>query len=431
MPMSSWGRLSKLDHDVVPLASRFSAACQLRNSPGRGIAYGMGRSYGDVCLNPGGTLWTTTSGLDHLIAFDSATGRLRCEGGVVLREIQTTFVRQGWSLPVTPGTELVTVGGAIANDVHGKNHHRMGTFGHHVAELQLLRTDGTVIRCSPTDHREHFEASIGGLGLTGVIVEAELQLRRVQGPWLEVESIPYGSLEEFFELADSSEKDWEYTVAWIDCMCAAANRGIFMRANHAADVKRPEPSERVRSVPVAPPFSLVNELSLHAFNRLYYALGKMKAGRSLAHFRKFFYPLDSLHNWNRMYGPRGFYQYQTVLPRHGGSAALKTLLKEVARSRTGSFLAVLKTFGEIDSIGMLSFARPGVTLALDFPNRGRKTLDLLDRLDRVVLEAKGRLYPAKDARMSKEMFHKGYPRADEFSRYRDPGIDSAMAMRLF
>ncbi len=425
--IGSWGRLAAWPHRVQPLADR-----ALRRLPGEaapGLAYGMGRSYGDVCLNPGGTLWMTR-GLDKFIAFDAENGRLTCEAGVLLRDIQRLFCGRGWMLPVTPGTQFVTVGGAIANDVHGKNHHRLGSFGDHVLRLRLLRTDGEVIECGPDAQADWFSATVGGLGLTGVITEATLQLRRVDGPWLEAETLPYRSLDEFFALSDASEADWEYTVSWIDCTGDGRSpRGLFMRANHGRTPGRLPPDRR-KAVPLVPPVSLINRASLVAFNTAYFQWHSRQRGRHPVHYEPFFYPLDHVLHWNRIYGPRGFYQYQCVVPRADGPRAIGALLREIAADGQGSFLAVLKTFGERQAPGLLSFAQPGVTLALDFPNHGARTTALLDRLDAVVAEAGGRIYPAKDARMPPTLFRRGYPRLEAFLRLRDPGIRSAFASRV-
>jgi FAD/FMN-containing dehydrogenase len=426
----SWGRLGEHDHEVEVL-SDWTMITRQTDEYVSALAFGMGRSYGDACLNPGGTLWKT-SGLDKLISFDPESGKLVCEAGVLLKDIQQVFVPQGWMLPVTPGTQIVTVGGAIANDIHGKNHHVYGSFGDQLHSVLLARTDGRVLRASVEENPDWFSATIGGLGLTGVILQAELQLRRVESPLLEVETIPYQSLEEFFKLANASEKNWEHTVSWIDCMNTQEARGIFMRANHVSkSVKSSSsPSSKKKSIPFVPPISLVNKLSLRPFNHLYYYLNKWKAGRSHIHYEPFSYPLDNLLEWNRMYGPRGFYQYQSVVPFEGGLKAIQDQLDEIRRSGQGSFLAVLKTFGERQSRGMLSFPMPGVTLALDFPNHGQRTLDLFERLDRIVSGVGGRLYPAKDARMPVELFEASYPRLNEFLLYRDPGISSAMSRRL-
>lgn len=426
--VGSWGRLEEAEHTLVTL-DRQRLPEDLLATSGSGLARGLGRSYGDSCLNPGGTLWLT-SGLDNFIDFDEQTGRLTCEAGVSLRDIQKLAIPRGWSLPVTPGTELVTVGGAIANDVHGKNHHRAGTFGDHVRHLALARTDGELLLCTPTEKADWFSATVGGLGLTGVIVRAELQLQPSPGPWLETETIPYSDLSEFFRLADDSERDWEHTVSWIDCLSPGGNRGLFMRGNPVATAPGAEPGQRKLSMPFTPPISLVNQLSLRCFNALYFQLAKHRAGRRLAHYRSFFYPLDGIQQWNRMYGPRGFFQYQSVVPRDSGEEAIRAMLHEIRRAGSGSFLAVLKTFGDRPSAGMLSFPRPGVTLALDFPNQGARTHRLFERLDAIVSEAGGRIYPAKDARMPRSLLESSYPRLAEFIRYRDPGISSGLSRRL-
>ena len=426
--VSSWGRLERSAHRVVPLMAPSDVPRQIAASR-PGLAHGMGRSYGDVCLNPGGLLWQTT-GLNHFVSFDEHNGRLVCEAGVLLRDIQRMSVPRGWMLPVTPGTQMVTVGGAIANDVHGKNHHATGSFGDHVLTLQLARTDGTVLSCSAALNSEWFAATVGGLGLTGIIVTVELQLRRVAGPWMATETVPYANIEQFFELADSSEAAWEHTVSWIDCMSGGGGRGIFMRGNPSSLIERPPPRTRERKMPFVPPISLVNQLSLPIFNTAYFHLNKWRAGRGLSHYEAFNYPLDNLLEWNRMYGPRGFYQYQSVVPRSVGQDAISAMLKAIANAGDGSFLAVLKTFGERQAVGMLSFPQPGVTLALDFPNHGARTLKLFERLDAIVREAGGRLYMAKDARMPRDLFEAGYPRLNEFLPFRDAGISSAMSRRL-
>lgn len=428
LAVSSWGRLSSFNHELRTLVSNVT---ELPNFGRRclGLAYGNGRSYGDVCLNPGGGLWQTT-GMNRFISFDEVTGILRCEAGLLLRDIQTVLMPRGWMLPVSPGTQLITVGGAIANDVHGKNHHRVGTFANHVAAICLLRTDGEQIVCGPTVGANWFAATVGGLGLTGVIVWAELQLRRVSGPWLDIQSVPYQNLGGFFELADRSEAEWEYTVSWIDCMSGDRARGVFMRGNHNASFSAIQNIGKRLSVPFVPPVSLVNRITLRPFNMAYFHLRSINAGSSIVHYEKFFYPLDNILNWNRIYGPHGFYQYQSVVPRAVGRDATEAMLREIGRSGYGSFLAVLKTFGDRQPIGLMSFPQPGVTLALDFPNKGDRLLKLFARLDAIVREAKGRIYAAKDARMPQDLFTSGYPRLAEFFKYRDPGISSALSRRL-
>jgi len=305
----------------------------------------------------------------------------------------------------------------------------LGSFGDHVKRVCLLRTDGQSIECGPQDKADWFAATVGGLGLTGIIVDAEIQLSRVAGPWLDTDTVPYANLDEFFKLADESEADWQHTVSWLDCL-SVGGRGLFMRGNPADAGVRPEPKGRKRTMPIVPPVSLVNPLSLRAFNMAYFHLKKWRAGRAIAHYESFFYPLDNLLEWNRMYGPKGFFQYQSVVPRDVGQDATQAMLTEIARAGEGSFLAVLKTFGDRQPVGMLSFPRPGVTLALDFPNKGLRTQNLFERLDVIVGEAGGRIYPAKDARMPRSLFEAGYPNLSEFMKYRDPGISSGLSRRL-
>lgn len=436
---SSWGRVLREAHEVVGLSSRHQPL-SLPASGASVLPFGNGRSYGDSNLNPGGALLLGGQ-LDRFIAFDPATGLLRCEGGVLLSSILKLVVPQGWFLPVTPGTQFVTVGGAIANDVHGKNHHATGSFGNHVTQLELLRSDGARRLCSLDQNADWFAATIGGLGLTGLITWAEIQLRRVANPYLDTESIRFHSLEEFFELSQASERDYEYTVSWIDCAFSGKHlgRGLFNRGNHAPAVLDVDAVPKglpvgiatpSRRVPITPPISLINTLSLKSFNTLYFHKQRHDVARSLQHYRPFFYPLDALLEWNRIYGPKGFYQYQCVVPPKRALPATRALLEAIAARGMGSFLAVLKQFGTPASRGMLSFPEPGTTLALDFPNQGPKLHALFAQLDRIVLDAGGRLYPAKDGRMSAAVFKAGYPRWTEFASYVDPRFDSGFWRRV-
>ncbi|WP_213947866.1 FAD-binding oxidoreductase [Luteibacter sp. dw_328] len=429
-PADSWGRYPRTTARVVRVTDRHQP---LPPGDASYLPYGNGRSYGDSCLNDGGVL-LHTRGLDRFIAFDPATGELTCEAGTLLADILDLAVPQGWFLPVTPGTRFVTVGGAIANDVHGKNHHRSGTFGHHVRAFELLRSDGSRMRCTADENADWFAATIGGLGLTGLVTHATLQLRRIAGPWMVTESHRFGELSEFFALSAGSEADYEYTVAWIDCAATGASlgRGLFSRANHAPSrpSARPTPATRRLSVPLTPPVSMIGPLTLRAFNQFYYHRQHGKVAHAVTHYEPFFYPLDAIGGWNRLYGPRGFLQYQCVVPPGAAMDAMATLVRIIAAAGGGSFLAVLKQFGEQLSPGMLSFPRPGTTLALDFPFRGPTTLDLLNRLDDVVAEAGGAVYPAKDARMSGTRFRQYFPQWEAFSRYIDPRFSSSFWRRV-
>jgi FAD/FMN-containing dehydrogenase len=423
---TSWGRWPRHEHRIRQIGSRFDAL-PLEASM---LAYGNGRSYGDVCLNDRGVL-LLTRGLDRFIAFDPATGVIECEAGVLLQAIIDLILPHGWFLPSTPGTAMVTVGGAIANDVHGKNHHRVGSFGHHLLELELQRSDGSVFTCSPTEKREWFVATLGGLGLTGFILRAKLQLRRVPGPWFRGDSIRFGNIEEFFALAHASDRDYEYTVSWIDCVAKGKRlgRGVFMRGNHTP-LHSATPKDRRVRVPFTLPISAVNGLSLRPFNALYYRRPSASRQNTVWHYRSFLYPLDSVLEWNRIYGPQGFFQYQCVVPNAIAPDALRAMLERIGKSGVGSFLAVLKCFGDIPSLGMLSFPRPGVTLALDFPNRGAPTLQLLEALDQITCQAGGAVYPAKDARMSARSFRQYFPAWESFMKYVDPKFTSSFWRRV-
>ena len=414
-PIESWGRYPVPNHLAErPVVWRSDP---LPVSATSLLPFGRGRSYGDCCLNEGGTLLTTRT-LDRFISFDTTTGVLRCEAGVSLGEILALIVPRGWFLPVVPGTSHVSVGGAIANDIHGKNHHRVGTFGRHVRRLELLRSDGRV-ECGPGDPL--FAATVAGLGLTGLITWAELQLRAVPGARVRVETIPFGTLDEFFALAGESDARFEYTVAWMDCL-SRAGRGVFFRGDHAEGDAAPTSSRL--SVPFEFPSLALNPLTVRAFNAVY-AL-KRRSTR-VVDADPFFFPLDAVAGWNRIYGRRGFFQFQCAVP---GRAAIAELIDAVARSGMGSFLSVLKSFGDLPSPGMLSFPRPGPTLTLDFANRGPETLSLLDRLEAIVAAAGGALYPAKDARMSRATFARSYPRRTEFEAFRDPLFSSSLWRRV-
>jgi FAD/FMN-containing dehydrogenase len=393
----------------------------------------LGRSYGDSCLNDKNALLLTRS-LDHILEFDVETGLLRCEAGVSLDEILRLIVPHRWFLPITPGTKFVTVGGAIANDVHGKNHHRAGTFGCQVTRFELLRSNGERWLCSPSHNREWFAATIGGLGLTGLITWAELKLRRIASSQLEMESVKFPDLDEFFNLSADSDRRFEYTVAWLDCLAGgnSLGRGIFLRGNHAGpEAKALAPHAPPRcTVPLDFPDAALSHFSIRAFNTLYYARQRRKTVAGTVPYDRFFYPLDAINRWNRIYGRRGFFQYQCVVPLTPHQEAIRRILTQITASGRGSFLAVLKTFGAVKSPGLLSFPRPGVTLALDFPNHGTGTLTLLEALDRIVLEAGGRIYPAKDARMSPQMFQESYPEWRRFRQWIDPQFSSSFWRRV-
>ncbi len=431
-PWESWGRVVKAPHRRYALHHRDDAPGLIaKAASGHSVLpVGLGRSYGDSNLNAHEAI-LEMSALDRLMAFDPETGILRAEAGVSLWDILDFAVPRGFFLPTTPGTRFVTLGGAIANDVHGKNHHRAGTFGRWVRRIGLQRSDTGYQELSPSDPL--FTATIAGLGLTGVILWADLELVRVPSSQIDQEVIPFGGLDEFFTLNRESEESHEHTVAWIDCVATGEGlgRGLFTRGNWAQDGEYTVcPQNSLVTMPMDAPGFVLNKLSLTAFNKLYYANGKRKAGRSTVPYGGFFYPLDAINSWNRLYGQRGFYQYQSVIPPAAAEDATREMLEAIAAAGQGSFLAVLKTFGDLKSPGLLSFPREGTTLALDFPNKGWRTLALLDRLDAIVSAAGGRLYPAKDGRLHPAQFREGYPALGDFLPHRDPAISSAFWKRM-
>jgi FAD/FMN-containing dehydrogenase len=425
----SWGRVPHPPprHVVEPLSRSWSL--ELRPDLTY-LPYGNGRSYGDSCLNP--TLGViSTRRLDRFIAWDAQNGILTCEGGALFADIIRFAMPQGWFLPVTPGTKFVTVGGAIANDVHGKNHHVAGTFGQHVDAIQLLRSDGNRSETARNSGADRFTATIGGLGLTGLIAEATLRLKPVHGPWLEQQIVRFRSLEQFFEIDAKLRPRHEYTVAWVDCTATgdSSGRGLYMAANHI-DLAGASRGGRSRlRIPLDPPVSLVGALSLRAFNWLYYHRPRPR-DRHRIHYEQIFYPLDSVLEWNRIYGPRGFFQFQCVVPPAASRSALGDLLILIARHRAGSFLAVLKTFGDQRSEGFLSFPRPGTTLALDFPDLGETTRRLFSEMEAVVIQHGGALYPAKDGLMSSTAFKAGFPAWEQMREHIDPRFSSQFARRV-
>jgi FAD/FMN-containing dehydrogenase len=403
---------------------------ELGRLPGTVLPYACGRSYGDSCLNDGGFL-LDVSRLDRLMEFDEERGVLQCEAGVTLAEILALTVPRGWFLPVVPGTRWVSVGGAIANDIHGKNHHRAGTFGGHVTRLELLRSSGERIACSPDD--ELFRATVGGLGLTGLILWAEIRLKRVPGSGIAMERIRFADLEAFFDLA-TEDHAFEYTVAWVDCLARGRRlgRGIYLRGDHAAlEGQAPSPLRPARlRVPADAPAGLLNRLTLGLLNEAYYRARLGSRRRVTVPYAPFFFPLDGVEDWTRLYGRRGFLQYQCVVPDAPGGGPIRTIFERISRSGEPASLAVLKRFGDAPSPGLLSFPREGMTLAVDFAFRGSRTLGLLDDLDAVVRESGGAVYPAKDARMRPESFRAFFPGLDRFTVQRDPKFSSSFWRRV-
>lgn len=432
-PRTSWGRVAR---PSLPVATpQFTdelpaALAEMAGDPK--LAVGLCRSYGDSVINSGGSVIDTTH-LDRIVAFDRDNGVITAEAGASLSDVLRTIVPHGWFTRTTPGTRFVTLGGAVANDVHGKNHHLAGTFGCAVKELELIRSDGTTHRLSADSGDPLFAATVGGLGMTGVICTVTLDLAPIRSAYLDVERVAFGHVRDFFAIAAESEQSHEHTVAWIDCASGRSHlgRGIFQRGNWSAEGGLDVHDDRkTLTMPMDAPGFALNGLTVRLFNAIYYRLQKHGPARRRQHYAPFFYPLDAILEWNRLYGRRGFYQYQCVIAQSEAPEAVEELLERIAASGAGSFLAVLKTLGPKPSPGMLSFPHEGVTLALDFANRGAKTLKLLGELDTIVRAANGRLYPAKDGRMPAAMFRAGYPHLDAFMRQVDPALGSDFWRRV-
>jgi len=427
----SWGRTTREPQLVAAPRFRDELPDLIGGpDPASKLAVGMRRSYGDSCLNGEGAL-IDMLGLDRFIRFEPETGILRAEAGASFSDILRFVVPKGWFLPTTPGTRFVTLGGALANDVHGKNHHRSGAFGRHVRRFGLLRSDSGRQTVTPDSNAALFSSTIGGLGLTGIIEWVELDLVKIGSAYLDVETTPYACLDDFWSLMEESERAFEHVVAWVDCTSLGkrTGRGILSRANWAADGAYDIHDDHSwKRVPFETPGLALNGLTLGLFNSAYYHLNRATAGKSRKHYASFFYPLDAVRDWNKLYGRNGMLQYQCVIPRENQRDGIAGLLDVIAAAAQGSFLAVLKTFGQLRSPGILSFPREGATLALDFPFRGQATLKLMERLDAIVAEAGGALYPAKDGRMSAEMFRRSFPQWQQLLK--DPAMSSDFWQRV-
>lgn len=431
----SWGRYPH--HPQAPHFARWpdevspQLAAMTSAGVGSTLAFGCGRSYGDSCLAESGHVLAMQN-MDRVLHANWETGVVLAQSGLTLAALIRLALPHGWFLPVTPGTKFVTLGGAVANDVHGKNHHVMGTWGRHVKNLVIYRSDEGAMECSPSKRADLFAATVGGLGLTGVILAVELQLRRVASSDIEQCSIRFGGFDEFFELSKAHDASHEYTVAWIDCLARGkhAGRGLYVAGNHAGQGPIALAPFSGAKLPVNPPFSLVNSWSLRAFNTLYYHRQRSKEVTSQVGYDPFFYPLDRLQQWNRMYGRAGFQQYQCVVPSANAPEVMRDVMREISNSSSGSFLAVLKQCGELASPGLLSFPLQGVSLALDFPQRDQANKRLFEKLDALVHEASGRLYPAKDAHMSAAHFQQAYPQWEKVEALRDPQLLSRFWKRV-
>jgi FAD/FMN-containing dehydrogenase len=410
--ISGWGLYPAQEAQVLTPRSRSSCERTLATYSEL-IARGMGRSYGDSA-NANVVLQTTYC--DHFIAFDPEAGILTVEAGVQLRDVLKVIVRHGWFLPVTPGTSFVTIGGAIASDVHGKNHHRAGTFGRYVLAMELLLGSGEQVNVSPTELSDLFHATCGGMGLTGIILTATIQLIRIHSAFITQKTIKVNSLEEVC-VAFEEHQESTYSVAWIDCLASGKNlgRSILMLGEHAKhcdlDFIIPKPI----AIPIHTPAFLLNGLAMRLFNQAYWMKSREVKAQTVP-LSPYFYPLDAIGGWNNLYGKAGFIQYQFVIPKIAGVLGLHTILTKIVQSGQGSFLAVLKQFGDANQ-NLLSFPLEGYSLALDFKMTAH-TIELLHELDDIVVGMGGRVYLTKDAVMREQSFKASYPQWQQFEEVR-------------
>jgi decaprenylphospho-beta-D-ribofuranose 2-oxidase len=429
--LAGWGRMP-----VVPGIERRSEDLRALTTA-QPLSRGLGRSYGDSSLPAAGDLEVASTTLaDRILSFDQDTGILRAEAGLSLREIYRLFLARGWFTPVTPGTQFVTLGGMVAADVHGKNHHRDGCFGAHVTELVLRVADGRLVTCSPTVETELFRATVGGMGLTGHILEVAFRMVRVPSPWLWCESQRMRNIDEFIDGLKIASAEWPMTAGWIDCLTGGRRlgRGILIKGRWATPAEAPAYPPRPRkrlTIPFEFPKFVLGPLSIRVFNTLFYW---QPLPTGIVHPESSFYPLDVLRNWNRMYGRGGLTQHQCVLPNEAGRGAARRFLEVLVARGGASFLCVIKDCGP-EGVGLLSFPRPGISIALDIAVR-KDTQELIDALNECVIKEGGRIYLAKDAFTRPEHFRAMEPRLPEFLRVRrrwDPKgkFRSAQSVRLF
>lgn len=381
------------------------------------IPRGNGRCYGDASL---ADETINTLKYDKILSFDTVNGVFECQSGLMLDAVLEVVVPKGWFLPVTPGTKFITVGGAVGSDVHGKNHHVDGSFSNHIVEMDLVLASGEVVTCTPEKYPDLFEATCGGMGLTGLITRVKFRLKKIESSYIRQKQVKASNLEEIIELFEKY-KDYTYSVAWIDCLQKGAHfgRSILILGEHAKvselpESKKQDPLKLPKKKQITFPFNLpswvLNAFTIKLFNWAYYGKNFKKEINNVVSYEPFFYPLDAILHWNRGYGKKGFVQYQFVLPLEA-KQGLIDILNRISDKGMGSFLAVLKVFGKQDSL--ISFPAEGYTLALDFPVR-TGLFEFLDELDQVVLKYGGRLYMSKDARMKPEVLQAGYPRLEEF-----------------
>ena len=442
--IGGWGRYPVRSCRLSRPEQVSQAARLISETSSRGyLGRSLGRAYGDAALNSRGTV-VLSERLDRFLDFAPRTGLLRCEAGVSLSEILRVFLPRGWFLPVTPGTRFATIGGCIACDVHGKNHHVEGSLSHYVRSIDLLGGDGRATSCSRETLPELFWATVGRMGLTGFILECEIQLKKVETAYIDVEYHRTRDLDETMELIDREDRRFVYSVAWMDCLAVGSSlgRSVLMRGNHCRldqlEASHREAALRVSDrtlagIPFDFPALLLNRGTIGAMNSVYYRMFSPGRSRKIVHYGPYFYPLDTIQNWNRAYGKRGFVQYQCAFPLEKSASGVERLLGSLKASRMGSFLVVLKRFGRQGG-GLLSFPFEGYTISLDFPVSDRLE-GFLEQLDSIVLDHQGRVYLAKDARLGPATFRAMYPGWQEWLRVKrevDPHdrFDSDLARRI-
>lgn len=430
--LSGWGRVTRVESACIRPETRADLVDSLTNQRGRTfVGRGLGKAYGDAALNSSG-LTVMTDHLDRVLAFDQESGWLHCEGGVKIADIIRIFLPRGFFPPVVPGTQFVTVAGALASDIHGKNHHVAGSFSNHVRDVHLLTGTGEITIVDSNHHSELFRATTGGMGLTGIILSLSLRLIRVASSAINVETIRVSSLDEYLDLSKENASN-QYTVGWIDTMKRGRSlgRGLLFRGDHApAGVSYCQASvsrlpRRLFEAKLLRSDMLLNRVTLGLLNSVYYRRVLRRRQHKSIGFEPYFFQLDGLTNWNQLYGNRGFYQYQFVIPHDPDLRAVRAALTEIAHSDIPSFLGVIKEMGDTSN-GLLSFPISGTTIAVDFPNVGDRLHNLLERLDDLVIEAGGRVYLAKDARLNLESFRRMYPEWESWREIRDSSDPNGM-----
>ena len=413
MSLMSWGMYPKIKNTVFKFDKKKTLR-KIINKHDELIPYGNGRSYGDSALSSN---IINNRPNDHFINFNKETGLLYVQAGVLLSEILESFVPRGWFLKVTPGTKLITVGGAIASDIHGKNHHVEGCFSKCIKEFKIMLADGEVVTCSKEATPNLFKATCGGQGLTGIILDAKIYLKKINSQYIDQTTIKTKNLKETFE-AFEEYQDKPYSAAWIDCLAKGSKIGkcLLIVGDFRDDGKLDYKVKKQKSIPFNFPSFALNNWSVRAFNWLYYNKVKEKVSKQKVDIDTFFYPLDTIGHWNYIYGKNGFTQYQFILPKESSYKGLEEVLTTISKSGKGSFLAVLKLYGKAND-NYLSFPMEGYSLALDFKIE-KGLFELLDKLDEIVVKFEGRIYLAKDVRVTKETFEKGYPQIETFRQFR-------------